>query len=71
MDKPKGCDLTVERETDAGAYTSDVNCDGCGAIISADRMRVTDIDSCCGGGCVRTLCMPCVLWAASELASKA
>lgn len=35
-------------------------CDGCGNQIYAGDKIVAGIDSCCGGGCWRRLCMKCV-----------
>ena len=35
-------------------------CDGCGKRIAPGELLVTNIESCCGSGCVRSLCPDCV-----------
>jgi len=35
-------------------------CDGCGKKIPEGDLIVTNITSCCGGGCCRILCTNCL-----------
>lgn len=45
----------------------ETSCDGCGNTIDEGDKIVTGIDSCCGGGCWRRLCMNCVFSVLQEL----
>ena len=38
----------------------DDTCDGCGHKYEKGEKRITGIESCCGGGCVRNLCNNCI-----------
>lgn len=42
-------------------------CSGCGKKMKVGEQYLTNIESCCGAGCVRSLCAQCVKWAAKEL----
>lgn len=46
---------------------SEAHCDGCGLKIQPGVPYLSDIDSCCGGGCTRSLCAECVKKAATDL----
>jgi len=46
----------------------ELNCDGCGKIIRKGDKMLTNIDSCCGGGCVRSICIDCLEYAYKQLA---
>lgn len=46
---------------------SETDCDGCGKKIPPSEKYISDIESCCGGGCVRNLCVACVRAAAKAL----
>lgn len=35
-------------------------CDGCGYKFVVGDQAIGNIDSCCGGGCSRTLCVLCI-----------
>ena len=35
-------------------------CDGCGKPYKIGETIITNINSCCGGGCYRTLCANCI-----------
>lgn len=50
--------LTLTRQ-DNTVYPSD-SCDGCGQSYAPQEILVTNIDSCCGGGCCRSLCRKCI-----------
>ncbi len=43
------------------------SCDGCGRNYEAGEKAIGCIESCCGGGCYRSLCFDCVR-AAFEMA---
>lgn len=49
--------LKVAVEDDAKYPTP---CDGCGGKIDVGERFITNIESCCGAGCVRSLCADCV-----------
>ena len=42
-----------------------VDCDGCNETIPPGEEFLTNIQSCCGSGCVRSLCKECVRYAYS------
>lgn len=46
------------------------HCDGCLEPIPAGTYYLTGIRSCCGGGCVRSLCTTCIDQAALALLDK-
>ena len=48
---------------EVGKCQFDQTCDGCGEDIPHDEASLLGIESCCGGGCSRTLCHKCVEWA--------
>ena len=57
------CTLRLETED----YEGGTDCDGCGRKIVLGEKYIAGIESCCGGGCERNLCVPCVKRAAELL----
>ena len=55
----------LRKETDDYARP----CDGCGRQIPQGEPYLGCIDSCCGGGCYRSLCVDCVKAAATLMAA--
>lgn len=55
-------DLRLETED---FYEGGTGCDGCGKKIVLGEKYIAGIDSCCGGGCQRNLCINCVKAAAA------
>lgn len=51
------CKLEVEE------FKFETDCDGCDGKIPPNEKLVGGIDSCCGGGCSRSLCASCVAFA--------
>ncbi len=51
------CQLRVTVDNDEEFPTL---CDGCGTKIGQNEKYITDIESCCGGGCSRNLCSSCI-----------
>jgi hypothetical protein len=45
-------------------------CDGCSRKMQLGERYLTSIESCCGTGCVRSLCAECVHWSAEALKSS-
>lgn len=43
------------------------DCSGCGERIKRGEMMLTNIASCCGGGCVRSICIDCLKFAYVEM----
>lgn len=52
--KIEGTELTFDVSDSAS------ECDGCGKEVPAGVTMVGGIESCCGGGCARSICMDCV-----------
>lgn len=51
-----GTELKLTRNDNLCSLT----CDGCGYRYNPQEVFFTNIDSCCGGGCCRTLCFKCI-----------
>lgn len=45
------------------AFDINQECDGCGVVIASGTRHLVGIESCCGGGCCRRLCLDCVRYA--------
>ena len=55
----KRCHLLLLEEDEENLEFA-TKCDGCGAIFEKGDKFISDIESCCGGGCVRSLCKMCI-----------
>lgn len=52
------CQLELETADKPESWTS--GCDGCGRVLQEGDLSIGNIDSCCGGGCTRSICADCV-----------
>lgn len=56
MSNESGLELSIADQDDVKYGT----CDGCGRKWVAGDKMIINIESCCGGGCSRSICEQCV-----------